>query len=250
MTKKENNLSLWLFGFGLVYAFFQIMPALFSKPITGPLSLGDLFDFLTPFVVIFLVYFLYRQIVKLSRKPNPKYQPREILFKVFLAVGFILYVNGHGLHLSSNTIARVIENSGMKGTEIFKAAYLFDEVISHVMWDTGVIFISLGFILGAAALPVLSLDKKNRVFLLLGAAFYGFTFTVNGIEGQVVWLMLPAAVFGFLLSLGFFIKEKRKSSQNPVYLFFLVGYLLSTVLFLYWGISHSGFPEFSALGWI
>lgn len=250
MDKKENKFGLWLFGFGLAYAFFQIFPALLIKPFIGPVYWGDVLDFLTPFAVIFLVYFLYRRIIKLSPKPNPKSQPREIFFKVVLAVGFILYVNGHGVHLSANAISRFIENSGMKETEIFNAAYLFDEIISHFMWDTGVIFISLGLILGAISLPVISMDKKNTVFLLWGAAFYGFTFTVNGIEGQVVPLMFPAAVLGFFLCLGLFIKEKKKSLLNPVHLFFLAGYLVSTVLFSYWGIAHAGFPEFSALGWI
>lgn len=250
MDKKENNLGLWLFGFGFTYAFFQIIPALIHKPFRGPLSWGDALDFLTPFAVIFLVYFLFKRIIKLSPKQNPQYKLREFFLKALFAVGFILYINGHGLHLSSNAISRVIENSGMKGTEIFKSAYLFDEVISHYMWDTGVIFISFGLIFGAAALPSLSIDRKNTVFLFSGAAFYGFTFTVNGIEGQVVPLMLPAAVLGFFLSLGLLLKEKKKSSVNPVHLFFLGGYFLSTALFAYWGIAHAGFPEFSALGWI
>jgi hypothetical protein len=33
-------------------------------------------------------------------------------------------------------------------------------------------------------------------------------------------------------------------------LFFLLGYLIGVILFAYWGISHPGFPEFSAIGWI
>jgi uncharacterized membrane protein YhdT len=250
MNNQGKNFGFWLFSFGLVFAFFHIMPAFLTKPFRGPLNWGDMLDFLTPFVFIFLSYFLYAGIKKSSEGQSFSSKSGSLFFKIPVAVGFILFVNGHGLHLSSNSISRFIENAGMKQSAIFKAVYLFDEIISHLMWDSGVFIISLGFIIGAARMSVICLNKTKMIFLFLGAVFYGFTFAVNGIEGQTVLLTFPAAVLGFFLSLGFFLKEKKEASVNQVHLFFLVSYFIAAVLFAYWGLSHSGFPEFSALGWI
>jgi len=47
-----------------------------------------------------------------------------------------------------------------------------------------------------------------------------------------------------------YLKRIKQRTQNPVLFFFLIAYLISTLLFLYWGMSHSGFPQFSELGWI
>lgn len=118
------------------------------------------------------------------------------------------------------------------------------------MWDGGFFLISVGLILLAYKLSIKNLSGKNLAFLSLGAAFYGFTFTANGIEGQTVIFTFPAAGVGFLLSLLLYFKRKKEDSQNPFLLFFLSAYFLSLLLFAYWGISRSGFPEFSKLGWI
>jgi hypothetical protein len=165
-----------------------------------------------------------------------------------LAVGFILFVNGHGLHLAANSIARLLENS--QGSELYKATYLFDEVISHFMWDCGVFLVSLGLIILAFKLSSKPLTAKSIIFLILGACLYGFTFTVNGIEGQTVVFSFPASGVGFLLALFLYFKQTRKKRQNSLLLFFISAYFLSLLLFAYWGISRPGFPEFSELGWI
>lgn len=165
-----------------------------------------------------------------------------------LAIGFILYVDGHGMHLSSNALDRFLQS--MKDTEIYKVNYLFDEIISHFMWNGGVFLISIGLIILAYKLPFKSLSKANLVLLFLGGAAYGFTYTLNGIEGQTVVFTFPAAFVGSLLALYLYIKGRKEGSHNPCHLFFFIAYFISIVLFFYWGISHPGFPEFSELGWI
>jgi hypothetical protein len=138
----------------------------------------------------------------------------------------------------------------MKESELYKAAYLFDEIISHFMWDGGVFLISVALIIAAYKISFKSLTWKNFAFLSLGSAFYGFAFTANGIEGQTVVFTFPAAGVGFLLTLLFYFHRKKEGNQNPFLFFFMSGYLLSLILFAYWGISRSGFPQFSELGWI
>jgi hypothetical protein len=248
MKEEKNIFCLLLLLYGLIFAFFHIMPTLLDSFLKKPLTWGDTLDFLTPFVVIPFVYFLYSRIKKtLCSLPHlPK--ARMTLTGVMLAVSFLLYVNGHGLHLSSNSIARLLQD--MKDTELYKATYLFDEIISHYMWHGGIFLISISLIIITYKLPLKSLTQSNMALLFIGAALYGFNFSVDGIEGQTILFTFPAAGFGFILALSLYLKRKREGSQNPFLLFYLIAYLLSLLLFTYWGVSHSGFPQFSQLGWI
>lgn len=251
MKEDRDIFCFWLFTYGFFFAFFHIIPVFLSSFLKKPLTWGDALDFLTPFAVVPLAYILYSRATKILHSAQSQIPPRRTLkslAKVFLGIGFLFYVDGHGLHLSSNSIARLLQY--MKGSELFKATYLFDEIISHFMWDGGVFLISVGLILTAYKLSIKSLSGKNLVFLSFGAAFYGFTFTANGIEGQTVIFTFPVAGAGFLLSLLLYFKRKKEGSQNPFLLFFLSAYFLSLLLFAYWGISRSGFPQFSEIGWI
>lgn len=248
MKDNSYKFCFWLFVFGFVYAFFHVMPALLPSFLKSPLTWGDTLDFVTPFAVIPLVYLLYFRARKTLQSFDLLGRTQSIVVKIVLAAGFLLYVDGHGLHLSSNSIARLLQN--MKESELFRATYLFDEIISHFMWDGGVYLISISLIILAYKLPFKSLSKVNLAFLYLGAAFYGFTFTVNGIEGQTVVFTFPAAFLGFLSTLFLFLKGRKKGFQNPYLFFFSSAYLLSFLLFAYWGLTRSGFPQFSELDWI
>ncbi len=250
MKEESNVLSFWLFIFGFIFAFFQITPALLGRFLALSITWGDLLDFLTPFAVIPVAYILYsraKRTLNLQAAKEFLARPTAALAKVLLAVGALLYVDGHGLHLSSNSIARLVQ--GSTESELYKATYLFDEVISHFMWDGGIFLISLGLILFAGKVSIDSIDTKSAVFISLGAAFFGFTFTVNGIEGQTVVFTFPAAGAGFFFALILFL-QRHKKIQSPFLIFFICAYFLSLILFTYWGISHHGFPEFSELGWI
>jgi len=251
MKEDKDILCFWLFAYGFIFAFFQIMPAFLTGFLKSPLTWGDTLDFLTPFAVVPLAYILYSRANKILHSLQPQQpSPRtlRVLAKVLLAIGFILYVDGHGLHLSSNSIARLLHD--MKESELYKATYLFDEIISHFIWDGGIFLISVALIIAAYKISFKSLSLRNMASLALGATFYGFTFTTNGIEGQTVIFTFPAAGFGFLLALLLYFQRRKEGNKNPFLLFFLSAYFLSLLLFAYWGISRSGFPQFSELGLI
>jgi hypothetical protein len=251
VKKDKDILCFWLLAYGFFYAYFHIMPPFLKTFLKSPLTWGDTLDFLTPFAVIPLAYILYSRAAKISRSLQPQQTTNRalrILPKVLLAIGFLLFVDGHGLHLSANSIARLLHD--MKESELYKATYLFDEIISHFMWDGGVFLISVALIIAAYRISFKSLTWKNFAFISLGAVFYGFAFTANGIEGQTVIFTFPGAGAGFLLALLLYFKRKKEGNQNPFLFFFMSGYLLSLVLFAYWGISRSGFLQFSELGWI
>lgn len=248
LEEETRLFCFFLFAYGFIYAFFHIMPVCFPTILRKPLTYGDALDFLTPFFVIPLAYLLYFMAKRVLLSSYSFERNQGIVAKLVLAAGFILYIDGHGLHLSSNSIARLIQSE--KTTELFQSVYLFDEVISHFMWHSGVFLISVGLMVVARNLPVESLNAGHIALLVSGALFYGFNFTVGGIEGQTVVMTLPAAFSGFLLAVFFFWREKKRGLKNPFFLFFTAAYLLSVLLFAYWGLTHSGFPQFSELGWI
>jgi hypothetical protein len=245
MKERKNKVSGWLFLYGFAFTFFGIMPALVPGMWKSPITRGDALDFLTPLAVMPVVLILFHKI-KICRPNEGRSRGTKIAAVITFAVGVIFYIEGHGIHLPSNSVARLME----PGTAIYRAAYLYDEVISHYIWDGGVILISVGLIILASKISFPSLSKMNYLFIGLGAALYGFTFTCNGIEGQTVPLTFPAAIVGALAALILYLKNKKTGRPNPVLLFFLFGYLIGVILFVYWGISHPGFPEFSAIGWI
>ena len=251
MKEDKNIISFFLFIFSLSFTFFHIVPTFLPGILKKPLTWGDTIDFLTPFAVIplaFLIYIRTRKALPSQDSLGSSLRILRILAQVLLGLGFLFYVDGHGLHLASNSIARLLQD--MKQSELFRATYLFDEIISHLMLDGGAFLISVGLILFSYKLTFKFLSRKNLVFISLGAALYGFTFTANCIEGQTVVIYFPAAGIGFLVPFFLYLRDRKQSLHNPVLLFFLGGYLLSVLLFSYWGISRSGFPQFSELGWI
>jgi hypothetical protein len=248
MIKGKNDLSKWLILYGLVIMSFHILPVLFSGYVQKPITYGDILDFVTPFAVIPVVFFLHSRICRIGSDPvSPTEYPNH-MSKIVLGVGLILYVEGHGLHLSANSLARLFDR--IKNPEFFNVAYLFDEIISHYVWDLGVFLISIALIIASYRIPRLSQSPQNYCLICAGAACYGFTFTVNGIEGQTVVFAIPAALLGVVVSGGKRFKISQDLVSNPIRMFFLLAYTISLFLFVYWGIWHSGYPQFSELGWI
>src|SRR5512139_2826993 len=129
----------WLFGFGFVYAFFQVMPAFIPGHLAGPVSRADAFDFLTPLAVIpaaLAVFYKLRKAAATESRAFSGFSKWSI--PVFI-LGLIFYVEGHGLHLSANSIDRLL--GGQEDTALHQSVYIYDEVISHFIWDSGVLVI-------------------------------------------------------------------------------------------------------------
>jgi len=248
MVKEKPGLPGWLFLFGLVFALFHILPTFLPAFIDKPLTYGDALDFLTPFAVIPIAFLLYLRISQINPQRFLYSRLQKISSRILLGLGILLYVDGHGLHLSANSIARLVQEAN--DPELFNAVYLFDETISHSLLDAGIFLISLSLVIASYRIFLKLNFLKNFIVLFLGACLYGFTFVVNSIEGQTVRFILPAAFIGFILSLIFYLKELKSEMKNPLLLFFLIAYLISLILLLYWGIRYKGYPEFSELGWI
>lgn len=239
--QKRNPLSIWIFIFGFAYAFMHVMPTFLTYDVKNHLTTGDLLNLFTPFVIIPIVWKLYF----LLREKLPTVSARKLqIVQILLLFSSILYVNGQGMNLSANAIARHL--SEMKDSPLYWLDYFFDETLGHIFWHSGMVGISIALLLLAANLQ--SGFVTWQIFA--GALFYSFAYFTDAIEGQTVPLLFPSAV----LILGGILYNNKKSSQkftkNPVKLFFLVGYVFAILLFLIWWIWQGGFPQFSELGWI
>ena len=134
MGNDSTAFCRWLFAYALSYALFHILPAFLPGFLAWPVNQGDALDFLTPFVVVpaaLAVSFRLKRLWEAKMPSSGKTQVRVPW--IVLVLGLLLYVDGHGIHLSANSIARLLE--GQEGSSLFRGVYLYDEVISHFMWD-------------------------------------------------------------------------------------------------------------------
>ncbi len=175
-TKSTRLTIPFRIGFCLTPYSSDFFPGFFDKPLTY----GDLLDFMTPLAVIPIVFFLYFRISRINSQRFLHSGFQRLSSRVLLGLGILLYVDGHGLHLSANSIARLIEKA--KNPELFEAAYIFDEIISHAMLDAGIFLISLSLIASSYKFFYKLSSLKDFSFLSLGACFYGFSFAINNIE--------------------------------------------------------------------
>jgi hypothetical protein len=241
LNERKNSLSNWLFLFGMAYVFMHAMPSFLTHDVKNLLTAGDLLNFFTPFVIIPLVWKIYF-ILRHNLRAISEQKIRAVW--ILLLFSSILYVNGQGMNLSANAIARHLGD--MKDTPVFWLDYFFDETMGHIFWHSGMIGISLSFLfLATQSKPVAA-----RWQTFAGAACYSFAYFTDAVEGQTVPLLFPSAVLILIWILFYRKKQARAFSENPVMLFFLSGYAMAIMLFLIWWILQGGFPQFSELGWI
>jgi hypothetical protein len=241
LNERKNSLPNWLFLFGMAYAFMHVMPSFLTHDVKNRLNTGDLLNFFTPFVVIPIVwkiFFILRQ--NLLAVSERKIRAAWIL----LLFSSILYVNGQGMNLSANAIARHLND--MKDAPVFWLDYFFDETMGHIFWHSGMIGISLSFLLLAAQAKPVAAERQ----IFAGAACYSFAYFTDAVEGQTVPLLFPSALLILIWILFYRKKQPRAFTENPVTLFFVAGYAMAVMLFLIWWILQGGFPQFSELRWI
>jgi hypothetical protein len=241
---KMKHLSLPTLLFAILsLVFITLLVFLRIKfPLYPLVSYQDVFDILTPVVLIPVYWLLFRQ-----SAGNESSLGEEIAFMVLAAV----WVEGQGMHLSSNSIDNLIDALArskvldIKTSDIYHLTYFFDEHLSHYMWHIGM--------LGLAALLIYHEWRRpaglTTVWWAAGLAgiLYGFTYFCDFIEGQTVILGLPFALIVVLFTL---IWGRHKLSQRPVLAFFFVTCLLALLLFTGWGLYWHGFPQFSDVGLI
>lgn len=242
--RKDVRFEVRLFIYAAAFAVMLVVPTFLPGMLSESMTWGDGLDFLTPWLVVPAAWWAWAALRR--EEGTAAFSPGWSAG--LMAAGSILFINGHGIHLSANASARLLVN-GEAGV-FYRTVYLFDEIISHHMWDGGVWLISLALMVGGVGL--IGMKGKRNDFLLLGmgAAMHGFTFAVNGIEGQTLPFTLPAAALTAVAAGIVFFRGKGSPAFRRVALFVGLAYVISLLLFIIWGLVQKGFPQFSELGWI
>jgi len=243
---RYHKLSLWLLIYASCYAFFHIFPVFLNYEIKNRLMVADVVDILTPFVMVFLTYRIYR-ILLLEVKGNINSIVKSSAV-IIMILGATTFVEDHGMHLSANAIARHLAPT--KDSPLFALDYFFDEILGHILWDGGIILLSIGLIVMAFNSDEDKASNPKLLPTIFASLFYGFTYFVNGVEGQTVVFTFPLVVVIPLVILWLGHRKRIQLLKNPVLSFYFFTYILALCLFIFWGIWHKGFPEFSQLGWI
>ncbi len=192
----------------------------------GETRVADWVDLLTAYAVIgTAAMVMYRAVAT---------RPQWILF----GVGAVTFALGKGQHLAANSISNVDDATVADATIV----HLWDEVVSHVIWFSGLFILLL-----ALAWALQHVTMHVGVADLVVAALVAVTLVNNYIEGGQPWLGL--IFLAVLLGVGV------ASRPRPVARLLLVvgglGLLLLVGWGLYWGITDARlFPQFSELGWI
>ena len=144
-------------------------------------------------------------------------------------LGAVMFVQGHGLHLSANSIAYA--------TGPQQPAYLWDEVVGHHLW-----FVGLTLLLVVVAESVRPQRLPTGPAALGLAGLVGVTWAANVVEGGAVPL-------GTALALGLVAYGARTRDAASGRLL-LLAFGLAVLLVGAYGLWQGGFPQPSELGWL
>ena len=148
---------------------------------------------------------------------------------VLALVGATMFVQGHGLHLSANSITYA--------TGPQQPAHLWDEVVGHHLW-----FVGLALLLVVVAESVRGQRLPTGPVALGLAGLVGVTWAANVVEGGAVPL-------GTALALGLAAYGARTRCAATGRLL-LLAFGLALLLVGAYGLWQGGYPQPSELGWL
>jgi hypothetical protein len=99
------------------------------------------------------------------------------------AVGALAYAQGHGIHLSANSVHNVAPGD---------AAHLWDEVVGHLVWYAGVALVTCALATVSARRPLPARRVAGTAVVL--AVAVGLTWASNAVGGGTLWFALPFAL--------------------------------------------------------
>ena len=192
----------------------------------GETRVADWVDLLVPFAVLgTATVILYRARANATN------------WAVF-ATGAVAFALGHGLHLSANSISNA-DDFALEEADI---VHLWDEIVSHYIWYTGLFIVLVAIALALRAVPLVIGPG-----IILAAVLVTVTLVNTYIEGGVPWLGLCFLSAGLAAGLAW--------RPAPAASLLLLVSGLGLVLLIGWGIAWyiadgTLFPVFSDVGWI
>jgi len=202
-------------GFVVAVAVFHHLPI-----VAGTVGLHDPVDLITPFAVVGAA---------LATLFSLRAPPRALLAAF---VGAILYVDGHGIHLSANSIG----NEPVSG-RARDVAHFWDERFGHVWWHLGWLML-VGAICLAEPGQRVALSRRRTAAIVF---FLGATLFTNTVEGGDWWLELAGTIVFCTWA---------ASARRPLLVAFAGAFAFGAALIGIWAIWQGGEPQFSQLGWL
>jgi hypothetical protein len=193
----------------------RLLPLGYASP--GATRWEDFADLATPYVVA------GPALVALART----HASRRLW--VAAVVGALLFVQGHGLHLSANSIAYASGDAD--------PAYLWDEQVGHHLWFAGLTVLLVAVVQAVRAEPLRSGPTALGLAVLVGV-----TWAANVVEAG-------AAPFGAAIAVGLSTYGWRLRASGTGRLLVLA-FGLSLVLTAAYGVWQGGYPQPSELGWL
>jgi hypothetical protein len=142
-------------------------------------------------------------------------------------IGAITYVEGHGIHLSANSVGNVAPSD---------IAHLWDEYAGHYLWYGG-----LTLVFTALALTFARRPAARGPWPVVLALLTGLTFTTNALEGKfaVPAIVLTAAFTAW-----------GWTTRRHLGRLLVIAFAPALLMLIVFGIWQQGFPEPTELGWI
>lgn len=226
------------------------------------LTWSDVLDFFAPyFVMPFYLYFYYKcreqEIIALILRTNKE---RKTLLVLEILVYFLLvvaWIQGHGMHLSANSVHNVIDREYFSYTNPDAAHHrsvlvnlehvvdFWDEKLGHEAWHAGIYGLQAILVWRGCGSNIYSFSDVLRIFA--SAVVYGFILFCAIIEGGTPHIGIPYIIFTLTV---FASKHSfTKIRRCGLLLYFFVGTTLAAVLCSWWGwFTNWTFVEFSEMG--
>jgi len=174
----------------------------------GATRWADWIDLLTPYTVLVPA----AATLAAARAPHTAWT-------VYL-VGAITYAEGHGIHLSANSIGNA---------EPSTLAHLWDEIAGHYIWYAGVYLVFTSLALTLARQPLVTGHLAPTL-----AVAVGVTVATNSLEGGTTWLTLAVC-----LALALWGWATRQTLGRLL----LYVHVPALMVMLAYGLYHRGFPQ-------
>ena len=153
---------------------------------------------------------------------------------VLAIVAGIAYIDGHGIHLAANSIAR----EPLLG-EAEDVAHFWDEQFGHIEWHLGWLALLAAFAIAEQRRP--SGREVNWLVAAIAAVLLGFTLFTSTVEGGTWWLTLAGAA-GFT--------AWAATTRRPLVTTIAAAFLFGALLIGVWALWQGGVPEFSEAGFL
>ncbi len=194
----------------------------------GTPPIGDLLDILFIFPLYLIgTYTIFRI-----------FSPRSSYLQYFYIFSIGLFAEGHGLHWAANAI----HNSMVSGEKGFQIAYFLDEVLGHLLLFSGA-FLTLISLCVMQHRKKINIGKKDKIWLIISSIPFGFFLSIGFIEGQVIYIFLPATVLLLLFLLYYSYKSKIRFEEEPFNMFILYTSSVIIVLSVIYYIIFGSFIE-------